>query len=172
MAKLDWHALWVPTWSPAEIVLRATISYFFTVAAFRLAGRKELSRYATHDIVLLFLIAVAMRQTVVGNDTSLTAGLVALSTIVGWDTLLSRLAYRSRRAAQIVDGKIRRLVHHGTVDEAELKRARLSRDELVSLLRRHGHQDLHRVHEAFLERSGRVTFVMDDAQAVTPGSSV
>jgi uncharacterized membrane protein YcaP (DUF421 family) len=171
MRKLDGHALWVPTWSPAEVVLRATLVYFFTVAAFRLAGRKELSRYATHDIVLLFLIAVATRQTVVGNDTSVTAGLVALSTIVGWDILLSRLVYRSRRVAQIIDGKIRRLIHQGTFDETELKRARLSREELVSLLRRHGHQDLHRVQEAFLERSGRVTFVMDGARPDPPADA-
>lgn len=161
MAHFDWHALWVPSWSPLEVVFRATIVYFFTVGAFRLAGRKELSRYATHDIVLLFLIATATRQTIVGTDTSLTTGLVGLSTIIGWDTLLSHLAYRSRRAAQIVDGKIRRLVRDGVIDDAELKRARLSRDELVSLLRRHGHQDLRRVRDAFLERSGRITFLLD-----------
>ncbi len=162
MDKFDWHGLWVPTLPPWEVVLRASVIYFFAVAAFRAAGRKELSRYATHDIVLLFLIAPATRQTMTGTDTSLTSGLVALSTVIGWDTVLSHLVYRSRRAARVIDGAVRCLIHDGTLDEAELKKARLSRDELVSLLRRQGHEDLGRVRQAFLERSGRVTFVMDD----------
>jgi uncharacterized membrane protein YcaP (DUF421 family) len=159
----DWHAMWAPQWPPWEVVLRATIIYFFTAALFRLVGRKELSRYATHDIVLLFLVATATRESMVGKDTSLTSAMIALGTIVAWDTLGSWLSYRSRRMARVIDGKIRRLVKDGAVDEAEMRRARVSHDELLALLRRHGHTDLGRVRDAFFERTGRVTFVMDDS---------
>lgn len=162
MRAFDWHAIWLPTWSPWEVVLRASVVYAFTVAIFRVIGRKELSRYATHDVVLLFLIATAARQSMVGTDTSVTSGLLALATIAAWDTLLSYVAFRSRRAAGVVDGKLRRLIRDGRVQDDEIKHVRISRDELVALLRRHGHENLGRVRDAYMERSGRVTFVMAD----------
>ncbi len=162
MRGFTWHAVWVPTWSPWEVIFRASAVYAFTVALFRVVGRKELSRYATHDIVLLFLIATAARQSMVGSDSSVTSAFIALATIAGWDTLLSWLAYRSRRVAAVVDGRLRRLVSDGKIHDDELRRVRMSREELASLLRRHGHDDLGRVRDAYMERSGRVTFVMRD----------
>jgi uncharacterized membrane protein YcaP (DUF421 family) len=162
MRVVDWHQLWAPQWSPQEVILRATVVYAFTLTLVRVVGRKELSRYATHDLVLLFLIATAVRQTMVGTDTSLTSGLVALATITAWDTLLSYAVYRSRRTAVIVDRKLRRLIRNGHIQDEELRRVRISREELVSLLRRHGHEDLGRVRDAYMERSGRVTFVLTD----------
>lgn len=162
MSAVDWHAVWAPKWSVWEVIFRSSVVYVFTVTMFRVIGRKELSRYATHDIVLLFLIATAARQSMVGTDTSLTSALVALATIAAWDTLLSHAAYRSQRLAAVVDGKLRRLVKDGRLQEHELRRARISREELIALLRRQGRDDVGQVRDAYLERSGRVTFVMTD----------
>lgn len=162
MRAFGWSALWSPTWSPWEVIFRASVMYLFTVTLFRMIGRKELSRYAVHDIVLLFLIATATRQSMVGTDTSLTSALMALATIAAWDTLLGYTAFRSRRWAAVIDGKLRRLVRDGRIEDNELQRVRISREELTALLRRQGHDDLAQVRDAYLERSGRVTFVMAD----------
>jgi len=161
MRGFDWQDLWVPTWPPWEVALRATIIYGLVVGLFRLLGRKELGRTTTHGIVLLFLVTTAVRQSIVGTDTSVTTAFIALVTIMGWDALASRLARRSRRAANVIDGPVRRLVSDGQVDDGELRRAGISRDELVAVLRRKGRDDLAAVTDAYLERSGRVTFILE-----------
>jgi uncharacterized membrane protein YcaP (DUF421 family) len=160
----DWHGMWWPQAPPWEVALRATVIYFFIIALFRAAGRKELSRYATHDIILLFLITTAARQSIVGTDTSLTTAFVGLATIIGWNWLASYAAARSSRAATVIDGPVRRLIANGRVDDAELGQARLSREELTALLRRQGRDDLSDVKDAYLERSGRVTFILARAR--------
>lgn len=160
MRGFDWHGLWMPRWPPWEVTFRATFIYFFATALFRLVGRKEISGYAMPDIVLLFLIAVATRESMVGTDSSLTSAAVALGTIVGWDWLASHATFRSRRLAKVIDGPVQPLVVDGEVNEDELKRARISREELRALLRRRGRRDLEEVKEAYLERSGTVTFIV------------
>ena len=160
MRSFSWSALWTPTWPPWEVALRATLVYFAAQILFRLIGRKELSRYATHDILLLFLINSALRQSMVGTDTSLTAAFVALGTIVAWDALLSYVSFRSGRLAAMIEGRVRHLVTDGVVNETELARAHISRDELVSQLRQRGCDDVAVVKDAYLERSGQLSFIL------------
>ncbi len=82
MIPFDWHRLWVPHLTPWEVALRATFVYFLAQLLFRVVGRKELSRYGTHDIILLLIVSTSVRQSIVGSDSSLTSAAVALRTIV------------------------------------------------------------------------------------------
>ena len=77
MAPIDVAGLWKPELNPLEVVLRATIIYAFLLVAFRVVGRKELGRWGASDVVLIFLISVAARQSIVGNDGSLTTAMLA-----------------------------------------------------------------------------------------------
>lgn len=160
MTASEWHKLWTPALPPWEVALRATIIYFLTQLLLRILGRKELSRYATHDLVLIFLIATAVRESIVGGDSSLTAAAVGLTTIMVWDAVLSYASFRSELLASLIAGTPRRLIADGKIDEAEMRRARLSHEELKAQLRRHGCDDLGRVKDARLERSGQITFVL------------
>jgi len=81
--------MWVPTWSPWEVVFRASVIYGVVQILFRNIGGKERSRYAIPDLALMLLIAVAARQAIVGPDTSLTSA-----------TLLSELSQPSIRKAR------------------------------------------------------------------------
>jgi uncharacterized membrane protein YcaP (DUF421 family) len=155
--------MWVPKWSPPEVALRAAIAYAFVVLLFRLAGRRELARYSVFNVIVLFLLSPAMRQTIVGDDTSMTSGMVALSTMVVLDIALSWMSFRSERFADLLTGPVRRLVHHGRVDLETMRRARVSERELLAELRRYGRHRLEGVTEARLERNGRITFTFDEA---------
>jgi uncharacterized membrane protein YcaP (DUF421 family) len=159
MRSFDWTGLWQPVVPPWEIAFRATVVYAFVHLMLRLLGRRGLGRYSISDVVLLFLIAVAMRQTIVAEDRSLTSGMVALATLVTTDALLARLAHRSPTAARILEGPVRQIVRDGEIIADELRKSRLSLDDLHSRLRAHGHESLADVEKAFLERSGQVTFI-------------
>ena len=98
---IDWRAMWVPTWSPLEVVLRASAVYTVVQILFRYIGSKELGRYATHELAMVTLITVAARQAIVGPDVSLTSAIVGLITVATLEWLLSYLSFRSQRSLGI-----------------------------------------------------------------------
>src|SRR4051812_11327141 len=101
----DWDGLWAPRLPPSETVVRAALVYLGVQILLRVAGRKELGRYAAFDVTILILVSTAMRQTLVGDDNSLTTAFVALGTMVVLDTVISRLAARRRAVARILEGE-------------------------------------------------------------------
>jgi uncharacterized membrane protein YcaP (DUF421 family) len=122
-----------------------------------------MTRYSAHNVTLLFLIATALRQAIVGSDESLTTGLVAVTTLFAENWLLSTLTRRSRVVADVLQGPVATLLVDGKIDEAALRRHRISEDDLRTNLRRaHGREDLSRVKAAYIERSGALTFVLGD----------
>ncbi|APR80047.1 putative membrane protein [Minicystis rosea] len=159
MDALDFARMWRPEHHPLETVMRAAVAYAFVHISFRVVGRKELGRNATYEIVLLLFVSVAMRQTIVGNDSSLTTGLIGFTTMVAIDALVAWIVRHSPRAAQIIDGPVREIVRDGRPDERAMKKARVTREQLGAALRDHGHEHIEEVHRACLERSGRISIV-------------
>ena len=160
MEPISWAEMWRPEESLPEVVIRAALVYLFVIALFRVAGRKELGRLSGFDVSLLFLITVALRRSVTGDDSSLTTAFVALATMVGLDRLLTYLAWRSDAIARFVEGPRRILVEQGELQWEELKRTRITADEVMAGLRRHGHDDLSVVKRAYLERNGKLSYVL------------
>jgi uncharacterized membrane protein YcaP (DUF421 family) len=154
--------MWSPELPPHEVALRAAVIYVFVQLLFRLAGRKELGRWGPSDVALLFLITTAARQSIVGDDPSLTSAMVGLATLVGLDWLLSFLASRSRRAADLLEGPVRQLVRDGELQRDVMRRTRITEDQLLAHVRDKGKESLRDVKDAFLERSGKVTIVLRD----------
>lgn len=128
MVPIDWARMWRPEHHPLETVIRAAVAYAFVHIAFRVVGRRELGRHSTYEIVLLLFVSVAMRQTIVGTDESVTTGLLGMATLLVIDALVAWLVRASPRAAVIIDGPVRELIRDGRPDEDALKRARVTRE--------------------------------------------
>ncbi|SRR5258706_14952424 len=108
---IDWRAMWIPTWSPWEVVLRASAVYVVVQILFRYIGSKELGRYATHELAMVVLVTVAAREAIVGTDVSLTSATVGLTTLATLEWLLSYLSFRSPRFAKWIEGPVCQLIH-------------------------------------------------------------
>lgn len=160
MRSFTLTGLFAPELPPWEVALRAAFVYVFIQLLFRVLGRKELGRWGLPDVVLLFLLGTSVRTSIVGSDASLTSAMVGLSTIALLDWLLSRASARSDRVADLLEGPVRHLVRDGEVLDAELRRIRLSRSELLAYVHEKGAESLSDVKHAFLERSGKVTIVL------------
>jgi uncharacterized membrane protein YcaP (DUF421 family) len=159
MAEIDWVGMWRPEQHPLETVVRGAVAYAYVHVAFRLVGRRELGRHSTYEIVLLLFVSVAMRTTVVGNDKSVTTGMLGFGTLLAIDAIVAWMVRRSPRVARFVDGPVRLLVQDGRLDEEGMRRARMTREQLLAELRRHGREHLDEVHHAYLERSGKVSVI-------------
>lgn len=161
---IDWASMLVPQIHPLEAVLRAVCVYVFLLVAFRLAGRKELGRYSNFDIALLFLVSVAMRETLVRGDESLTTAFLSFTTLLVVNRAFTIVSFHVPRAANLIQGRRRPLIRDGAIVEAELKRNRITHENLIAQLRNSAQIDsLQRVKDAWLERDGTITFSVEHA---------
>lgn len=163
---IDWVGLWDIKQPITETLLRSSFVFLVVHLLLRLAGRKELSRYSSFDVAVLFLLSVAVRSAMTVDDASLTTATIALATVVGWDVFFSWLGFRSTLAATFLKGKPRLLVKDGRPLPEQLRSSRVSMEELLSRARVAGLADLHLVDQAHLETDGKISFVVSARQPV------
>jgi uncharacterized membrane protein YcaP (DUF421 family) len=142
-----------------SVALRTAIVYVFLVVGFRLAGKREAGQLSTLDLVVLLIIANAVQNAMVGQNTSLAAGLIAAAVILGLDRSIHMLTDRFRPLRQVIEGEPSILVRDGEILDGVLKREGISRDELGIALREHGMMDASEAAYVFLETNGQITVI-------------
>lgn len=113
-----------------DIVLRATVLYFFIVFVTRVVGRRELSSLSALDLILLIVLGDAIQQGLTQDDYSVTGAMVAVATIAALQVGTSYVGFRSQGAAKVLEGLPMVLVDRGKHVEENLRRERISEDEL------------------------------------------
>jgi uncharacterized membrane protein YcaP (DUF421 family) len=144
---------------PYDIVLRSLAVYLFIVAAIRLFGKKELAQLSVIDLVFILLISNSVQNAMVGPDTTLTGGLLAAGVLFGANFLFKNLLYRNPEINRLVSGDPVMLVHKGHVLEENLRREKITHDELEAAAREHGVASLQEVDLAILERDGNISIL-------------
>lgn len=139
-------------------VLHVLVSFVLLMLAFRVLGKRELSRLSPFELVTLMLIPEILSNSVQGQKT-LLQGAAGLSTILSSVLLVSLVAQRSPKAQRLLESSPTVLVLDGRMLEREMNRERITPDELLSEMRKQGLGSLEKVHLAVLESSGNITFV-------------
>jgi uncharacterized membrane protein YcaP (DUF421 family) len=142
-----------------DIVIRAAIIFFFVYALTRLLGRRELNSLEPFDLILLVVTGDLVQQGVTQNDESLTGALLAISTIGLLTVALSYLSFRFKRLRPILNGEPIVLIEDGELIEPNLRRQRLTRQEIGAEARLEGISAIEDVRWAILETDGRISFV-------------
>jgi uncharacterized membrane protein YcaP (DUF421 family) len=150
------------------VAARTAIVYFFLVVGLRIAGRREVGQLSIFDLVVLLVVADAVQNSMVGDNVTLLGGLVAASTLIGLDLLLSIVVSRYKGARQILEGEPRMLVRDGVVLEKALREERMDRDELEAAVRGHGLASLADVALAVLETNGSISVIPRQSGDATP----
>lgn len=143
-----------------EIVGRTLAVYVAVLAGLRLGGRREVGQLTPFDLVVVLLVANAVQNAMVGPDTSLAGGLVSAASLLVVNAVVARLRLRSPRLRELVEGMPVVLVQHGAWIPENLRRERLTKDEVLAALREHGEvADVSHVELAVLETDGSVSVV-------------
>jgi uncharacterized membrane protein YcaP (DUF421 family) len=143
-----------------ELILRAAIVYFFVFALLRVVGKKHVGQMAPFDLVVLLIISESVQNAIIGDDKSLTGGLLASATIVIMSALVGYATWRDKSVARVFEGRPRILVRNGRVLKHALAREQITHAELIEALRRQGCTSLTNVRYAVLENDGDVTVGM------------
>src|SRR5690348_2410046 len=149
----------------AEKVLRAVIVYLFLVVGLRLAGKRELAQLNPFDLVVLLTLSNTVQNAIIGDDNSVTGGLIGAATLFGVNYLVVRFLYRHERLERLVEGEPDVLIEDGEIRYGRLKAEMITLPELESAAHKQGFDSLAQVDRAVLEPGGTVSFF---AKAPTP----
>jgi uncharacterized membrane protein YcaP (DUF421 family) len=145
-----------------DLVIRATVIFFFVFVLTRAVGRRELSSLEPFDVILLVVIGDLVQQGITQSDDSVTGTLIVLATIALLTVGVSYVSFRSRKLRPLLEGEPLVLVEDGRVIEPHLARERLTVDDLMAEARLQNLTSLSDVSWAVLETSGKISFLHKD----------
>jgi uncharacterized membrane protein YcaP (DUF421 family) len=151
--------LWIPDIPVAEKVLRSVVVYLFILIAFRFTGKRQVGQLTPFDLVLLLIISNVVQNAVIGNDNSLGGGLLGAVVILALNWLVVEISYRSKFFRRTMEGSPTVLVHNGKVLVENLRRERITGDDLMAALRKNGIASAEEVRFAVLEDNGQISVV-------------
>jgi uncharacterized membrane protein YcaP (DUF421 family) len=146
-----------------DIVLRALVIFVFVFALVRLMGRRELSRLEPFDLIVLIVIGDLVQQGVTQQDVSLTGAVLAVGTIALLAVVTSWTSFRFPRLRPVLDGRPVVLIEDGNPIEDNLRRERITVEELAAQARSKQIESLRNVRWAVLETSGTISFITKPA---------
>jgi len=147
-----------------DIVLRATLAYFFILLLMRVVGRRELSTLEPFDLIMLVVVGDLIQQGVTQNDFSVVGLMIAGGTIAVLQMGVSWIGFRSpTKVGVVIEGEPMVLVEDGKWIEKNLRRERLTEDEVLSDARRDSISRLDQIEWAILETGGEITFIKKES---------
>jgi uncharacterized membrane protein YcaP (DUF421 family) len=142
-----------------DIVLRATVVFLLVLLVTRVVGKRELSSLEPFDVILLVVIGDLVQQGVTQSDYSLTGSLLAILTITILTVATAYVNFRFRRLRPLLEGEPIVLIERGSLLERNLRRERLTVEELTAEARQQSIGSLDDVEWAVLETTGRISFL-------------
>jgi uncharacterized membrane protein YcaP (DUF421 family) len=142
-----------------DIVVRAFFAFLFVFLLTRLIGRRELSSLEPFDLILLVVVGDLMQQGITQSDMSFTGAVLATGTFAVLVLAVSYLGFRFRQLQPLLDPQPLIVVQDGDVIDANLRKERMTVDELLSEARLQQIASLDEIKWAVLESNGKVSFI-------------
>jgi uncharacterized membrane protein YcaP (DUF421 family) len=143
-----------------EKILRPLLVYLFLIIGLRLAGKRELAQLNPFDLVVLLTLSNTVQNAIIGNDNTLTGGIIGATTLLLVNFLVVRWVHRNRRLEQLIEGDADVLVENGVPLIKRMQREDISMEELEEAARKQGLDLEKEVEKATLEPGGAITFTM------------
>jgi uncharacterized membrane protein YcaP (DUF421 family) len=150
-AAHDVFALGAPL---AEKVLRPALVYLSLVVLLRIFGKRELAQLNPFDLVVLLSLSNTVQNAMIGNDNSLTGGLVGAFTLLLINYLVVRFLFRHRRLDEVFQGAPTVLIEHGRLKPEALAAELLTPAEILTVAHRQGFASLDEIERCVLEPGG------------------
>ena len=149
------------------IALKSIAVYVFIVAAIRVFGKKEFAQLSVVDVVFILLISNSVQTAMVGDDTSLSGGLVAALALFAMNYVFKRISLGSESMSKVIDGEPVMLIYNGEVRPNALKEASITLEQLKAVVREHGVEEISDVNLAIFEVDGNISVLSDNYRNLT-----
>lgn len=152
-----------------DIAIRTIVLYLFVIILMRAVGRRELSSLTAVDLVLLIVIGDAIQQGLTQDDYSVSGAMIVISTFAVLQVATAYLGFRFRRVRTIIEGHPVVLIDDGELVHANLRRHRLTPDDVAEEMRLQQILSFRDVRWGILEANGRISFIEQNAAAKSAG---
>ena len=142
-----------------DIVGRGVAIFFFVFLITRIVGRRELSSLEPFDLILLIVLGDAVQQGLTQDDYSLTGSFLAVGTIAALQMLVSYANFRFPKLRPFIDGEPIVIIQDGKPIEKNMRRERLTIDDVAEAARQEQIASLDEVAWAVVETSGQISFI-------------
>jgi uncharacterized membrane protein YcaP (DUF421 family) len=137
-----------------EKLARPVIVYLVLVILLRLFGKRELAQLNPFDLVVLLSLSNTVQNAIIGDDNSVSGGVIGAFGLLAINWLVVRVLFRSPRLTRVLEGRSDVLIRNGQIDEQAMDREALSREELLSVIHKQGFEGFHQVRTCQLEPNG------------------
>ena len=155
---MSWSEMFVPGEPLLAKVLRPLIVYAALLILIRMFGKRELAQLNPYDLVVLLTISNTVQNAIIGNDNSVSGGLIGATTLLVVNALFVRFLYRHQKLEQIIEGGSDTLIQNGKILHHNLTKELLTVAELETAAHRQGFSSLDDVDKAVLETGGSISF--------------
>jgi uncharacterized membrane protein YcaP (DUF421 family) len=145
-----------------EKILRPVVVYLFLIIFLRLFGKRELAQLNPFDLVVLLSLSNTVQNAMIGDDNSVTGGVIGAFALLAINWVLMRVLYELPKVNEALEGTKTVLISHGVVDYAALKKETLTEIELRAVLHKQGINDYSDVETCVLEPNG--TFYVEEVK--------
>jgi uncharacterized membrane protein YcaP (DUF421 family) len=142
----------------AEKIIRPVVVYVFLIAGLRLAGKRELAQLNPFDLVVLLTLSNTVQNAIIGDDNSVTGGIIGAATLLVVNNIVVRFLYSHERLDRVVEGDCDVLVENGHVQMDRLKHELITINELESAAHKQGFGSLGEIDRALLDPGGTISF--------------
>jgi uncharacterized membrane protein YcaP (DUF421 family) len=144
--------------SVAEKIIRPILVYVFLIAGLRLAGKRELAQLNPFDLVVLLTLSNAVQNAIIGDDNSVSGGVIGASTLLLVNYLVVRFLYGHQRIEEIVEGAPDVLIEDGMIQTDRCRKEFITERELEAAAHKQGFTSLAAVDRAVIESGGTISF--------------
>ncbi|MCD7973775.1 MAG: DUF421 domain-containing protein [Candidatus Azobacteroides sp.] len=145
-----------------NIIISSSVIYLFMIICIRIFGKKELAQLSVADLVFVLLISNSVQNAMVGSDSSLFGGILAASTLFIINRIVKNILFRSEKLTRFMQGEPTILIRHGKINKKELRKNKISMQELEEVGRENGIGDLSTIDLAILEVDGKISILSDE----------
>ena len=142
-----------------EKIVRPIIIYLFLVISLRLAGKRELAQLNPFDLVVLLTLSNTVQNAIIGDDNSITGGIIGAISLLVTNYVVVRLIYQNRGIEKVAEGEPDPLIDSGQINQKRLDQELITVPELEAAAQKQGIMSLGEVDRAVLEPSGAIIFV-------------
>jgi len=150
--------MFILTLPVAEKVLRPVAVYLFLIVGLRLAGKRELAQLNPFDLVVLLTLSNTVQNAIIGDDNSVTGGLIGAATLLAINYGVVRFLFDHEKLDRLVEGDPDVLIDAGRVCEERLRGELITRNELVAAAHKQGFASLDEIERAILDPGGSISF--------------
>ena len=142
----------------AEKIARPIIVYVFLIVGLRLAGRRELAQLNPFDLVVLLTISNTVQNAIIGEDNSVTGGIIGAATLLVVNYGVVKFLYTHEKVDRFIEGDQCVLIDNGVLNADRLKHELITRSEIETAAHKQGFGSLEEIDRAVLDPGGGISF--------------